>query len=77
MITDESRGATTIELPGCRRIIERKDAIKYVFPPPIIPEMISKRAILAGTNEEVDQWNEHLMTSSQKVTILTISYEIC
>ena len=50
----------TIELPGCTRIIDRNNATDYIFPAPSHPETISKRAILAGTNEEVDEWNEEV-----------------
>jgi len=59
-ITDIQRGASTVELHGCNRIKDRKDAIGFVFPSPFNPNMLSKRAILAVTNEEVDEWNEEV-----------------
>jgi len=59
-ITDKSRGATTVELPGCTRIKDRNDAINFVFPHPFNPDMLAKRAILAGTNDEVDLWNKEV-----------------
>jgi len=74
-VVDLSRGATTIELPGCRRIIERNDAINYVFPPPIDPDTISKRAILAGTNEEVDKWNEEVQALNTYPQISLASHD--
>jgi len=74
-IRDETRGATTIELPGCRRIVDRKDAINFVFPAPIDPEQISKRAILAGTNEEVDEWNEEVQNLNMHPTIILASHD--
>jgi len=74
-VSDQSRGAITIELPGCRRIIERSDAINYVFPPPINPEGISKRAILAGTNEEVDEWNEEVQNLNTHPKVSLASHD--
>ena len=59
-VSDKSRGTYTVELPGCTRIIDRNDAIDYIFPAPFQPETIWKRAILAGTNEDVDEWNEEV-----------------
>ena len=59
-VSNSAQGVTTIELPDCRRIINRDDAINYAFPPPFNPEHFSKRAILAGTNEDVDAWNEEV-----------------
>jgi len=59
-ISDPSRGATTVELPGCQRIMNVDEAISYVFPPPFQPETFCKRAILAGKNEDVDKWNDEV-----------------
>jgi len=59
-VSDKQRGATTVELHGCKRIIRKNEAVAYVFPPPFNPAMIAKRAILAGTNEEVDDWNQEV-----------------
>jgi len=64
-INDTKRGAKTVELPGCKRIVDRQMAIGYVFPLPFNPGTISRKAILAGTNEEVDEWN----TEVQKLNL--------
>jgi len=74
-VSDKSRGSTTIELPGCRRIVERKDAISYVFQPPINPETLSKNAILAGTNEQVDKWKEEVQKLKLFPTVSLASHD--
>ena len=56
-VRDPTRGATTVELRGCQRIMNMEDAINFVFPPPFRPEAFCNRAILAGKNEDVDKWN--------------------
>jgi len=67
-VNDRHRGARTIELQGCTRITDRADAIEYVFPLPLSPDTITKKAILAGTNEEVDEWNKDV----QKLNIFPL-----
>ena len=74
-ISDKSRGAHTVELPGCQRIVNKTDAINYAFPEPFNPEMFSKRAILAGTNEEVDEWNDEVQELNKFPSITLISHD--
>ena len=74
-VSDRARGTYTVELPGCRQILDRNEAITYIFPPPFDPESISKRAILAGTNEEVDEWNEEVQNMNSFPTISLASHD--
>ena len=74
-VCDKSRGATTVELPNCRRILYKKEAIMYVFPAPFNPEMFSKRAILAGTNEEVDEWNNEVQQLNYFQLVSLVSHD--
>ena len=74
-VYDKTRGARTVELLHCQRIINKNDAITYAFPPPFDPEMFSKRAILAGTNEEVDQWNGEVQNLNSFPVMLLASHD--
>jgi len=74
-VSDKSRGATTVELTGCRLIKDRTDAISYVFQSPLNPETISKRAILAATNDEVDAWNEEVQKLNSFPTVSLASHD--
>jgi len=74
-VCDKSRGATTVELTGFQRIVDRRDAINFVFPPPFNPDTITKRAILAGTNEEVDEWNKEVQKLNIFPDIILASHD--
>jgi len=58
--SEKTNEGTTIALQECLRIVDRDEAINFVFPLPLNPDVISKMAILAGTNEEVDEWNHEV-----------------
>ena len=73
-VSNPSEGVTTIELPDCRRMINRDDAIKYAFPPPFNIHF-SKRAILAGTIEDVDDWNQEVQNLNLFPLISLASHE--
>jgi len=74
-VIDTTRGAATVELRGCIKIRNREQAIKYVFPPPFDPVMLSKRAILAVTNEEVDEWNHEVQKLNMFPTVELASHD--
>jgi len=74
-VSDPFRGAMTVELPGCQRIMNVEEAINYVFPPPFQPETFCSRAILAGRNEDVDKWNEEVQKLNIFTTITLASHD--
>ena len=59
-VVDRARGAMTVELEGCRSIVDINDAISFAFPLPFDPAIFCKRAILTGTNDVVDEWNKQI-----------------
>jgi len=66
---------TTIELQGCLRIADKKEAINFVFTAPLNPDLVSKMAILAGTNEEVDEWNQEVQKLNAYPLITLASHD--
>jgi len=72
---DPSRGATTVEIPGCQRIMHVEEAINFVFPPPFHPESFCNKAILAGRNEDVDKWNEEVQKLNIFPTVTLASHD--
>jgi len=74
-VNDKQRGATTIELLGFTRIKDRNDAINFVYPPNITSDMITKRAILAGTNDEVDRWNSEVQQLNKYPLVALASHD--
>ena len=59
-VNDKARGAMTVELQGCHHIAKDQDAISFAFPLPFDPVQFCKRAILTGTNDDVDEWNTQI-----------------
>ena len=59
-INDKKRASMTVELQQCRAILCIDDAIDFVFPKPFNPDVFCKRAILCGTNDAVDEWNNRI-----------------
>ena len=73
--SDKTRGVNTIELPNCNRIVDKKQAINYVFTSVLDADSMFKNAILAGTNDDVDEWNEQVQTLNSFTAISSDSYD--
>ncbi len=61
---DEEHFSTKIKLPLIKFFIEpnRDDALRFVYPELFDTPDLHKRALLAGTNEDVNEWNEHIQS---------------
>ena len=68
-VNDRIKGSTTVELEQCRAILNIDDAIAFVFPQPFNPDIFSRRAILCGTNDAVDEWNSRIQELNPNILL--------
>jgi len=54
---NKAQGTQTILLPNVTCITDQRAAITFIYPNNFNTYNFAKRGILAGTNQEVDQWN--------------------
>jgi len=71
---DKITGTQEIYLPNVRCITDEKEALQFIYPDNFNTANFTKRVILAGTNKEVDHWNQIIqaMNPQAQTTIRTL-----
>jgi len=71
---DKITGTQEIYLPNVRCITDEKEALRFIYPDDFNTANFTKRVILAGTNKEVDHWNQIIqaMNPQAQTTIRTL-----
>jgi len=71
---DKITGIQEIYLPNVRCITDEKEALQFIYPDNFNTANFTKRVILAGTNKEVDHWNQIIqaMNPQAQATVKTL-----